>query len=299
MHCSGGRHRTGTLAALYRLEYDRWPIEQVLDEMYSFSFGRPIPLQEYNLRSYVPRPRPDSRQWQALLSAFADPRGAPPPADYESLVRRLRQACRTAAGRRALASYLKRDGAFALPLAQRLVNDPGQPLADAAADKAAECLACQHAAPQDWQSAAALVADFGTPEQQARLLEILKAEGSARTVSPRYAAVVSGINNRYTRNRLPFLRVLLEDTRWCSQPSLRDCRFCDVAVVHIAAIANQPFMGDAAERAAWNLARGQIRQWFARHAEAAQLSRLIPAENSSTLMVTDGRGEEEYNRIQR
>ena len=29
VHCMGGRHRTGTFSALYRLEYDGWPIERV------------------------------------------------------------------------------------------------------------------------------------------------------------------------------------------------------------------------------------------------------------------------------
>ncbi len=42
IHCVSGRHRTGTIAALFRLEYDRWSIDHVLSEMYSFSFGPPI-----------------------------------------------------------------------------------------------------------------------------------------------------------------------------------------------------------------------------------------------------------------
>jgi hypothetical protein len=110
---------------------------------------------------------------------------------------------------------------------------------------------------------------------------------------------VSGINNRYTRNRLPFLRVVLDDVRWCPQPALRDCRFCDVAVAHILAITDERSMGDQAIRVAWDAARRQIRQWFERHADAAQLCRLIPAENQSTVMVTDGRGEDEFNLIHR
>ena len=28
VHCVSGRHRTGTIAALFRLEYDRWPIDR-------------------------------------------------------------------------------------------------------------------------------------------------------------------------------------------------------------------------------------------------------------------------------
>ncbi|HEY5315480.1 MAG TPA: tyrosine-protein phosphatase [Pirellulales bacterium] len=294
MHCSGGRHRTGTLAALYRLEYDRWPIERALDEMYSFSFGRPIPLQEYNLRSYVPRPRPDPAEWQALRQAFSKVQG-PAAEDYASLVRRLRMTRGSPATRRAIDTYLRHDGPFALPLAQRLVDDPADPLALLAASQAAKCLERRHAPPHDWLAAAALVADFGTPGQQSSLLALLKSAGRGGAVTPRYAAIVSGINSRYTRNRLPFLRVVLDDVRWCPQPALRDCRFCDVAVAHILAITDERSMGDQPIRVAWDAARGQIRHWFDRHPEAVQLSRLIPAENQSTVMVTDGRGEDEEN----
>jgi hypothetical protein len=298
MHCSGGRHRTGTLAALYRLEYDRWPIQRALDEMYSFTFGRPIPLQEYNLRSYVPRPRPEPAEWQALRQAFSNAQGLADD-DYQSLVRRLRATRNLPACRQAIQSYLRHDGPFALPLAVRLIDAPADPLANLAASKAAECLERRHAPPHDWLAAAALVADFGTPGQQSRLLALLKNEDRRRAVTPRYAAIVSGINNRYTRNRLPFLRVVLDDVRWCPQPALRDCRFCDVAVAHILAITDERSMGDQAIRVAWDAARRQIRQWFERHADAAQLCRLIPAENQSTVMVTDGRGEDEFNLIHR
>jgi hypothetical protein len=297
MHCSGGRHRTGTLAALYRLEYDRWPIQRALAEMYSFNFGRPIPLHEYNLRSYVPRPRPEPPQWQPLARAFPDA-AAEPAGDYESLVRRLQEACKTSVGSQSLAAYLKRDGEFALPLAARIVDEPNHPLADLAAAKAAECLELASAPPHDWQSAAGLVADFGTPQQQSRLLALLQGEDRQRAVTPRYAAIVSGINNRYTRNRLPLLQVVLEDPRWCPQPALRGCRFCDVAVAHIVAIVDERFMNDSPDRVCWDDARNRIRNWFAAHAEAAQLSRLIPAVNHNAVMVTDGRGEEEFNRIQ-
>jgi len=297
MHCSGGRHRTGTLAALYRLEYDRWPIERVLDEMYSFTFGRPIPLQEYNLRSYVPRPRPEPADWKALQRAFIE--GQFPAGDYESYVRRLRAERRLHPNRRAIDSYVRYGGPFALPLALRLIDDWNDPLAAVAASKAAECLERRHAPPHDWMAAAALVADFGTSGQQSRLLALMKSEDRTRAVTPRYAAIASGINNRYTRNRLPYLRVVLDDARWCPQPSAQGCRFCDLAAAHIAAIVDERVMSDHSARASWDHARQAIRQWFDRHADATQLSRLIPAENQSTVMVTDGRGEDEFNLIQR
>jgi protein tyrosine/serine phosphatase len=35
VHCIGGRHRTGTFVALYRLEYQRWNVEDAQREMYA------------------------------------------------------------------------------------------------------------------------------------------------------------------------------------------------------------------------------------------------------------------------
>ncbi len=91
VHCQGGRHRTGTLSALFRLEYDRWDAERALAEMYSFKFGGAIRLQEHNLRTYLPRPHPTSAEWAALQCYYA-PLLTQTIADYETLVRKLRSA---------------------------------------------------------------------------------------------------------------------------------------------------------------------------------------------------------------
>jgi tyrosine-protein phosphatase SIW14 len=38
VHCSAGRHRTGYLCALYRIERQGWTVQRALDEMLSFGF---------------------------------------------------------------------------------------------------------------------------------------------------------------------------------------------------------------------------------------------------------------------
>ncbi|MES1213569.1 MAG: tyrosine-protein phosphatase, partial [Singulisphaera sp.] len=132
IHCVSGRHRTGTIAALFRLEYDRWPIDRVLAEMYSFSFGPPIPLQEMNLRTYTPRPQPSASEWPRLVKAWAGVYGQPAPAGYAALVRQLRAAHDQAAVASALAEQLATGGPFALPLAVRLIDTPDHPALAAA-----------------------------------------------------------------------------------------------------------------------------------------------------------------------
>ena len=41
VHCAGGRHRTGVVAAVYRFQKDNWTLDQVMAEMeqYDFSSG--------------------------------------------------------------------------------------------------------------------------------------------------------------------------------------------------------------------------------------------------------------------
>lgn len=38
VHCAGGRHRTGVMAALYRFNHDHWNYDQVYAEMKQFDF---------------------------------------------------------------------------------------------------------------------------------------------------------------------------------------------------------------------------------------------------------------------
>ncbi len=39
IHCAAGRHRTGYLCALYRIERQGWSVEQAIEEMLSFRFN--------------------------------------------------------------------------------------------------------------------------------------------------------------------------------------------------------------------------------------------------------------------
>lgn len=39
LHCKAGLHRTGCLAAVYRMEYNHWPMEQALIELKNHGFG--------------------------------------------------------------------------------------------------------------------------------------------------------------------------------------------------------------------------------------------------------------------
>jgi len=56
VHCAGGRHRTGTMTALYRMTYDGWNASQAYTEMKRFNFegfpDHPV------LRNYVYAYRP-------------------------------------------------------------------------------------------------------------------------------------------------------------------------------------------------------------------------------------------------
>lgn len=55
IHCSAGRHRTGYLCALYRIERQGWTVDQAMDEMISFGFDRESQtVVEQQLRDYQP-----------------------------------------------------------------------------------------------------------------------------------------------------------------------------------------------------------------------------------------------------
>jgi tyrosine-protein phosphatase SIW14 len=60
VHCFAGVHRTGTMCAVYRMEFHRWPADRAVDEMRRNGFD-PLDMQQHiegYLRGYVPR-------WQA------------------------------------------------------------------------------------------------------------------------------------------------------------------------------------------------------------------------------------------
>lgn len=274
IHCQGGRHRTGTLSAIFRLEYDRWPVERVLKEMYSFNFGPPVPIQEHNLRTYVPRPRPSNEQWQALKARFFPLLADSAPADYERLVWALRNHRDRAELRAVVGTYLTERQPFALPLTYRLIETTDDPLIEVATPIADRVLHEGGHHFDDWLTAAALIADFGEPFQQQRLLTLLESlrEGP---VSQRYAAIVAGVTNRFTPNRLPYLRPLLADTRERLEPSAQGTRYCDTAVARMQTILDEAFYSMRGATT-WNDARQHAIQWFDKHDREVQLTRLQP-----------------------
>lgn len=63
IHCAFGKDRTGTMAALYRLEVDGWTPEEALQEMQSFGYHNIYLdlihfVKGYKPRSYAKRPAP-------------------------------------------------------------------------------------------------------------------------------------------------------------------------------------------------------------------------------------------------
>jgi hypothetical protein len=277
VHCIGGRHRTGTFVALYRMEYDRWDVERTMREMYSFEFGAPVPVQEHNLRTYLPRPLPSPEQWTSLLAALGHLLGQP--ADYATFVRRLRGARGNATVEAALTAYLEDARPFALCLAPRVIDTPDDPCAPLACDLAAACL-CEPDAPAvDWAIAAAFVADFGDPGQQQALLNILENKPRRGPPSARYQAVVRGVTNRYTSNRIAFLKPLLLDERARAEPEAvleiagrrRRSRYCDTAVARLCTILDlYCVMGPGS----WDECGAQFIAWFDQHPAGSRPVRL-------------------------
>lgn len=300
VHCAGGRHRTGSLSALYRLEYDRWPVERVLEEMYSFKFGHPIPIQEHNLRTYTPRPRPAEDQWAELRRAFEPVLQGTQLERYEDLLVALRRRISEPDVLAAAQSYLADGRPFAIPLAQRLVDDLDHPLAEQAASHAGRVIRQNDASPADWSMAAALVADFGMPEDQEALLALLADEPLDGPPTPRYQALVVGVTNRYTLNRLPYLEPLLGDLRQRPEEAARQYRYADTATARLSVILNRNMIEPGQVppgESLWERGRRLANTWFRENRERVAFNRLLPPQGNNQ-MHRDGQfeGEEAFER---
>jgi tyrosine-protein phosphatase SIW14 len=279
VHCQGGRHRTGTLAALFRLEYDRWDPDRALAEMKDFGFGGSIRLQEQNLRTYLPRPHPDAAEWTALQEYWSPVLQGQSIADYESLIRILRSGRRDRSQiEQSLADYLKGRQPFCLPLAQRLIDQPTDPLAALATEAAAACLESHDANRKAWSASAALVADFGTIEEQQALLSCLGDADFEHASPERFDAVVEGVTNRYTPNRIAYLRPLLDNEGYHRRVGATQCRYCDTAVSRLSAIVDENFpdVMPGWGIVAWNNGRAAARKWLDQHPDDCRLSKLKP-----------------------
>lgn len=273
VHCVGGRHRTGTFAALYRLEYDRWPVAQVLEEMYSYNFGAPVAIHEHNLRTYRVRPRPTPDVWWQLAAAFAE---VAPVDDYEALVRRIADG-QYPQDVQVLQQVLEQGQPFAVCLAERVIDAASHPAVPAALERAEATLAADDASPEAWASAAAVIADWGEPEQQRQLLELLENEPRLGQPSPRYQAVVVGVTNRYSPNRVPYLVPLLADERYRPEPDAAAYRYCHTAAARLVSITNEPLIPDMiVSPAEWDALVVAARQYVDEAAELCQLRQFEP-----------------------
>lgn len=314
VHCQGGRHRTGTMAALYRLEYDRWPVDRALREMYSFKFGGAIRLQEHNLRTYLPRPHPNAADWaeMAHLIDGASISWAPrppqldegatsssPAAEYEAFVRLLRTLRKTRPDiDEPISAYLERDGRFSIPLCQRLIDQPDDPLVPLAAAKAAQAIESVDAGTAAWSMAAALLADFGSRPQQERLLVLLNDAVFQQGLPERFDALVDGLTNRYTANRLAFLVPLLDNESPHLREGCRQYRYCDTAVARLSAIVDENFPDviPAWGIDAWNNGRVAARKWLLLHPDEAKLRQLVPPTGQTEVLPGDPVPREDLSR---
>jgi len=271
VHCLQGRHRTGTCVALFRLEYDRWDVERALAEMHSFDFGPAVRIQEHNLRTYYPRPRPDPSQWTSLRSAFSGFLRGQPPADYEELVRRLRKLGDSPERRAAVSGYLEKQGSFGLCLAGRMVDEAEDGLVAVVARHARRCLDSSRGAFDDWAVSAALLADYGSGDDQFHLLRLLDRERQTNEPTPLYQALVAGVTNRYTAKRIAYLSPLLSDGRWRPEPRASKYRYCDTAAARLASITNERLFrnGSSTDRVVWDDAVENARRWFEDHPQLA------------------------------
>lgn len=301
VHCMGGRHRTGTLSALFRLEYDRWPIEKALAEMYSFDFGQPIPLQEANLRTYWPRPRPNEAQWGQLRHAFRAYLRSTPSPEYQDLIHELRGRLDKQTPSLALAIYWSEESSFRVSLAARVIDRVDPATAQSMVAEATRTLERAEAGPDEWSSAAAIVADYGDEASQRRLLAILAPTPGDESRRIRRDALAAGVMNRYTPNRIAFLRPFLADESPRLAPGSGGLRICDTAVARLSVMIDRNLLSGAPGLGIeeWNHGRKSALAWLDEHPEATRLGPLREPTGKTVVRAGDQPGREDTSRMRR
>ncbi len=271
VHCVAGRHRTGTFVALFRLEYDRWPVQQALLEMQQFGFGHPVLLQEHNLRTYWPRPVLEQEDWEQLKQDWASVLPARAGESFVHWCWRLGQAGKDSRVQEHFRRWLRRRPELALVVALRIADYLPQELQAAVSFVAAGELEQSENPFFVWATAASLVADYGSPKQQAQLLAWLRSQvAKAGPVGGKYQAVAWGVLGRYRANRTPFWHALLEDRRRWPQPECCQYRICDTAAARIFCTLGQHFRGPVIS---WERLGQRVKAWLQHHPEALRLRR--------------------------
>ena len=65
VHCSRGKERSGVLSAVFRIEYDRWPNDQALEETYRLGLEKGhMPIPENFIKNYRARWNNDGKASQ-------------------------------------------------------------------------------------------------------------------------------------------------------------------------------------------------------------------------------------------
>jgi len=70
VHCAGGRHRTGVMTAVYRMEHDGWAADRAFDEMKRYKFGLDFLHPEFKQFVYSYHPA-RALQAEAILAGTA------------------------------------------------------------------------------------------------------------------------------------------------------------------------------------------------------------------------------------
>lgn len=299
VHCMGGRHRTGTLSALYRLEYDRWSPDAAIAEMHTFQFGGSIPLQEHNLRSYLPRPLPNAEAWAEIARRFDVDSSEPPAKAFPVLAARIRRDAPGGPLRKAWGEYLNQGDDFAVPFATWVAVRPGDEVSPSVLARAEALLSDERAEASLTSAAAGLIADFGSTAARRNLLHTLTQGSHTAEPTPHYEALVAGVTNRYTANRTAYLRPLLEDRRKRIGVETARFTYSDTAVYRFAAITNElPVWTSSPEQL---LTEGRTTALARLSADSAlrEPGPLVPPHGRRTAYQGEGSAEEDLSKMRR